>query len=57
VEWRPLQHRAEMMLDVMLRGLLRDPFSAAGISVLPAKDAGPSADQGPLAPDLPKEEK
>ena len=57
VEWRPLQHRAEMMLDVMLRGLLRDPFSAAGISALPAKDAGPGADQGPLAPDLPKEEK
>ncbi len=23
VEWRPLQHRAEMMLDVTLRGLLR----------------------------------
>ena len=57
VDWRPLQHRAEMMLDVMLRGLLRDPFSAAGISALPAKDAGPGADQGPLAPDLPKEEK
>lgn len=57
VEWRPLQHRAEMMLDVMLRGLLRDPFSAAGISALPAKDPAPSADQGPMPADLPTEEK
>ena len=46
VEWRPLQERAETMLDVTMRGILKDPFS------LPAKDAGNLAPaKSPLAKD------
>ena len=32
VEWRPLQERAEMMLDVTLRGMLREKAAAGGTS-------------------------
>jgi len=56
VEWRPLQDRADMMLDVTLRGLVRGrPLKAP----LPAKDAGNGApaNDAPIAPDLPTEEK
>jgi len=38
VEWRPMRDRAEMVLDVMLRGLVRDPF-AGEKSRIPARDA------------------
>ena len=49
VEWRPLRERAEMMLDVTMRGILKDPSSlsakdagneTSGKSPLPATDAG-----------------
>jgi len=30
VKWHPIQERAEMILDVMLRGLLRQPASTEG---------------------------
>jgi AcrR family transcriptional regulator len=52
VDWRPLQDRAEMMLDVTLRGLLKVPPRVKG----PGK-AAPIEDQGPLPADLPTEEK
>jgi len=59
VDWRPLQDRAEMMLDVTLRGLLRVPLPTQRSPLL-AKDARngvPSADDAPLPADLPTEEK
>jgi len=70
VEWRPLRDRAEMMLDVTLRGLLRVRPSANQAlpapavrngaheqSPLRAKDVGNGAPGAPFAPDLPTEEK
>ncbi len=64
VEWRALRDRAEMMLDVTLRGLVRNPLLAedarneAPENSSPiaknAKDGAPSAYE---PPDLPTEEK
>jgi AcrR family transcriptional regulator len=54
VEWRPMPERAEMMLDVTLRGLVKEssPLLAKG-----ARNGAPGADDAPIAPDLPTEEK
>jgi hypothetical protein len=65
VEWRPLQDRAEMMLDVALRGLTRSPLLPADKSLsfdklrtdLIAKDARNGPPDAALLPDLPTEEK
>jgi AcrR family transcriptional regulator len=56
VEWRPLQDRAEMMLDITLRGLVKDPFVPTNKSPLLAKDARNGAPEA-ILPDLPTEEK
>ena len=64
VEWRPLRDRAEMMLDVTLRGLVRNPLLAQAArneipekSPLLAKDARNGAPTAYETPDLPTEEK
>jgi hypothetical protein len=64
VEWRPLRDRAEMMLDLTLRGLVRNPLLAENASngapensspiAKNAKDGAPGAYE---TPDLPTEEK
>ena len=56
VDWRPLQDRAEMMLDVTLRGLLKDPSRVKPASRGPQQSAT-GADDAPIVPDLPTEEK
>jgi len=60
VNWRPVGQRAELMLDVTLRGLVRE--QAAGRSPLPTQNAGngapgQSAAESPIVPDIPTEEK
>ncbi len=63
VEWRPLQDRAEMMLDVTLRGLLKSPPIEEKAPLLAAAarpgapGARPSEEEAPIPADLPTEEK
>jgi AcrR family transcriptional regulator len=60
VDWRPLQNRAEMMLDVTLRGLLRDPSRAQQATAPRSKSQQQDATgavEAPIVPDLPTEEK
>ena len=40
VDWRPIEERAEMMLDVTLRGLVRDALLPAGRLVNGSPEAG-----------------
>ncbi len=51
VEWRPLQERAEMMLDVTLRGMLRQSPSfdklRTGLLAKDARNGAPGSDEGP----------
>jgi len=58
VEWRPLQDRAEMMLDVTLRGLVKSPLLTTEKSppsrAERAKDGAPNPYE---TPDLPTEDK
>jgi len=60
VDWRPLRGRAELMLDVTLRGLVQEP-AVGGKSPLPAQSAEngtPGAGlESLILPDLPTEEK
>jgi len=56
VEWRPLQDRAETMLDVTLRGLVRDPLLAKDARN-GAPDARSGASGAPIPADIPTEEK
>jgi AcrR family transcriptional regulator len=53
VEWRPLQERAEMMLDVTLRGLVRLTGEKFPLLAKDARNGAPEA----ILPDLPTEEK
>jgi len=59
VEWRPLRDRAEMMLDLTLKALVRVPLPVTESSPPPPKDAGNDepSDDSPILPDLPTEEK
>lgn len=57
VEWRPLQDRAEMMLDVTLRGLMRQTRQENSTVPTPSGTGASSTNRAPFIPDLPTEEK
>lgn len=58
VEWRPLAERAELMLDITLRGLMNSSASAPHEEKSIAKQAtSGTSDEGPFTADLPTEEK
>jgi len=53
VEWRPLAERAEMMLDVTLRGMLREatpPFDKSPLLAKDARNGAPTPDSGAPVP-------
>ncbi len=57
VEWRPLRDRAELMLDVTLRGLMRETLREKSTLFTQAEAGAPSTNRAPFVPDLPTEEK
>lgn len=57
VEWRPLRDRAEIMLDVTLRGLTRETGQEKSTLPTQSGTGAPSTNRAPFVPDLPTEEK